>query len=145
MFRWFSILLKVNDSFTFIGGNPENKSAPNLDYWTMVFVQIKEITGRSFILTESEEIKGQFTIKRLPNETPETNWEQKRDEPWDIHLTDQILMAYFFTADAVDDEDETHITLISKMNKWDFHIPALIREESIGDFHDPTRKISEVS
>ena len=45
-------------------------------------------------------------------------------------------MAYFFTADAVDDEDETHITLISKMNKWDFHIPALIREESIGDFHD---------
>ena len=136
-------LLKENDSFTIIGGNPENKSAPNPDYWSKVFVQIKDITGRSFVLTESEEIKGQFTIKRLPNETPEPNWVQKGDEPWDIHLTDQILMAYFFTADAVDDEDDTHITLKSKMNGWDFHIPALIREESIGDRHDPTRKIPE--
>jgi hypothetical protein len=136
-------LLKVNDSFTFIGGNPKNKSAPNPDYWFNVFVHIKVITGRSFVLTESNEIKGKFTIKRLPYVTPYTNWEQKGDEPWDIYLTDQILMAYFFTADAVDEGDDTHIALKSKMNKWDFHIPALIREESIGDHKDPTRKIPE--
>ena len=79
-------LLKVNDSFTFIGGNPENKSAPNLDYWTMVFVQIKEITGRSFILTSVRKsrvslLSSVFQMKPLR----QTGY--KRDEPWDIHLT----------------------------------------------------------
>lgn len=131
-------LLKIGDSFSFIGGDPENNKAPNPDYWKTVFDIIRDMTGRSFQLDRDGD---KFTIKRLQNVTPKTNWKQT-DEVLDIHLTDQILMAIFFTADAVTEENDTRgIPLKFKKNKWDFHIPAMIREAYEQELNGEVRKI----
>ena len=137
-------LLDINDSFTIKGGDSENSKAPNVDFWRRIFSNILQMTGRTY---EIEQSSDSLTVTRHGN-SPEPVTVSSFDTTGDSidssnHMTDQLLMAYFFTANSVNEGEESNLTIKFFKNKRDFHVPALIREGYETELNGENRKIPD--
>lgn len=114
--------LRIGESFTVKGGDPDNSDAPNYEFHIELFQQLREMLGISFQLNDESEHNGgtpQFTIVRLDDVEPDPNW-SSGDEPLTIYMADQLMMASCFVKPA------QQIILKCEVDR-DYHIDAMIR------------------
>ena len=137
-------LLDVHDSFTIKGGDSENSKAPNVEFWRRIFSNILQMTGRTYKIEQNDD---SLTVTRQGN-SPEPVTVSSFDTTVDSidssnHMTDQLLMAYFFTANSVNEGEESNLTVKYFKNKRDFHVPALIRGGYETELNGENRQIPD--
>ena len=137
-------LLDVNESFTIKGGDHENCNAPTVAFWEKVFSNILRMTGRTYTIKEYGD---EVTVTRK-GDGPDPVTVSSFDTTGDTikrsnYMTDQLLMAYFFTANTVEDGVDSHLTIKFFKNKRDFHVPSLIREEYETELNGEKRQIPD--